>query len=128
MSQFIAFFSDKPFLCLTLAIGSFFMAVYLHRQAKAMRFAQWVADKGQYQQLDLCLLDEAIQDAKYKNKDEEFMRFLRVIRTTVGHENLRIGHLYWIWDQMEKNILADALNAVPNFDEANPTDIQVIGK
>lgn len=125
MDQAIAFFSERPLQCLIIAIGSFFMAVYLHRQAKAMKFAQWVAAEGQYQQLELSVLDEAIQEANDNNEGEEFLRYLRVIRQTVGHQNLKIGHLYWIWNQLENKIAADALDTVPNFDQVNPAEIKV---
>lgn len=87
-------------------------AYYRHRSIK---FAKWVTGNGQYMPLDESILDEAIQHARSTGTEKQFLVLLRKIRSVHGHRNVKVGHLYWIWDQVEKGVGDIETLDVPRF-------------
>lgn len=128
MDQFTVIFPPHPLVSLIIMIAFSVASIYFFKRYQAINFAKWVADEGQYQPLAEHILNDAIQEADEGNRKTEFLRYLVIIRTAVGHQNLKIGHLYWIWDQMGKNIRAEDQTVIPTFCQRNVTSVQVSGK
>ena len=82
---------------------------------RARRFAEWIAEEGQFEPLPDNVLDGAIAEAKENDYYEKFSKYLQKIRREHGHNGLKTGHLYWIWHQIENDIDADDVQAVPSF-------------
>ena len=51
------------------------------------------------------VLNEAVKDAERQGNKEQFLSLLTQIRRTHGHNNVKMGHLKWIWDMIEINEL-----------------------
>lgn len=127
MDQFTVIFPPHPLVSLIIMIACSVASVYFFKRYQAINFAKWVADEGQYQPLAEHILNDAIQEADEGNRKTEFLRYLVIIRTSVGHQNLKIGHLYWIWDQMGKKVRAEGQTEIPTFDQNGPAFIHVSG-
>lgn len=65
--------------------------------------------------LDESIIDEALQDASISGTEKQFLALLRRVRTDCGHQNVKIGHFYWIWEQIEKGIPANEIMDIPGF-------------
>lgn len=128
MDQFTVIFPLHPMVVLILMIVGLAGSVYFFQKYQSIQFAKWVAEEGQYHPLPEHVLNEAIDDADDENNKAEFLKYLRSIRVAVGHQNLKIGHLYWIWDQMGKKIRAEDQTMIPTFCEGSETAVPVSGK
>ncbi|WP_299006953.1 hypothetical protein [uncultured Shewanella sp.] len=51
------------------------------------------------------VLNEAVKDAESQGNKEQFLKLLEQIISTHGNNNLKMGHLKWIWDMIEINDL-----------------------
>jgi len=86
-----------------------------HQMRKAMKVAEWVVGDGQFMPLDESIIDEAIQKARQDGNEKEFLTLLRRVRTARGHRNVKVGHLYWIWSQLESGISDFESLDIPSF-------------
>lgn len=86
-----------------------------YNMRRGMKFAEWVAGEGQYMPLEESIIDEAIQVARNAGTEKQFLALLRRVRSVRGHSNVKVGHLYWIWDQIEKGVRDVDSPDVPSF-------------
>lgn len=107
--------SSNPILAAFLLILPLIGMVYTSRRLRAIKTAEWIVTEGQYQKIPESHLEAAIMDAETKGYKATFLQFLTKIRIMHGHQEVRIGHLYWIWDQIEKGVQPEQVIEIPSF-------------
>lgn len=96
------FLENNLWVLALLSLASLAGMIWSARQLIGLQTAKFVAEGGQYLRLPDDQINEAIEDAAQKGNDKEFLALLRQIRREHGHTGVKIGHLYWIWDKIEK--------------------------
>lgn len=84
-----------------ILMGLFFIT----KQLKAIRHAEYVVKRGQFEPLRKDLLNEAINDAKKQGNQDQFLQLLTQVKQTYGHDGVKSGHLYWIWQMIDEGVL-----------------------
>lgn len=102
MDSIIVFITEYPITVgLLLGLCCLPTSQYFLKKYRGIKHAEWIVNEGQYLKLPDEVLEEAINDAKQKGTEKQFMLLLRMIRQRHGHKNIKNGHLYWIWDVIE---------------------------
>lgn len=103
---------------LVLLVVSLFAVVFyvmLRRAFIARAMVDYLRDKACHP-VDPKLLVEIREDAVTYGLEEEFERYLVAITKFVGEGNVKNGHVLWVLDQLDKDIMFnDAVN-LPRFD------------
>jgi len=90
---------------LIMALASIaWLAIFLFSKKKMheAKVLEYIVEKGQFQVLREGVIDEAVKDAKKRGLEPEFTELLRMVRRKYGYNGVRLGHLYWMWDQIER--------------------------
>jgi len=108
---------ENPPIIALLGAVCLVVIMFIKEKWSVIKGAKYIAEKGQFQILRMDVIDEAIKDAKRRGFESEFMELLRMIRRKHGHDGIRVGHLYWIWHQIEQSDDDLASLEIPSFKE-----------
>jgi len=109
--------SENPLWATLFIILPAIGVLYSVKTFRSFKMARWIVVTGQYQPLTDAHLEYAINDAQQKGKENQFLNLLRIIRQQYGHNGVKIGHLYWIWHQLESEVPVIDETSVPSFDK-----------
>lgn len=118
MKEFFEYISANPIVIPLGAIIPLIVMYHFYRKVSAIKFAEWIAEEGQYEVLPEEHLNVAIKDAEQSGTIDSFLQFLTLVRRSYGHKEVKVGHLYWIWEQIELGTSADNIDNVPKFDKS----------
>lgn len=118
------------FVLLVCAIAFVLVGIFSFPNIKAVKYARWLwnGEKAQFDPLCEDVLDIVIEFSEDDNEKSELFRYLKVIRSTIGHRNLKMGHLDWIYDQIDNKIPAEEQTTIPTFCIGNSAPVPVQGK
>lgn len=102
VESIFTFLENNPWLFVLITVSGLVGMFWSKRQLAGLDTAKFVAEGGQYLRLPDQHISEAIEDADKKGNKEEFLALLRQIRREHGHYGVKVGHLYWIWNQIDK--------------------------
>lgn len=118
MKEFFEYIAANPIVIPLGAIIPLIAMYHFYRKASAIKFAEWIAEEGQYELLPEEHLDVALKDAEQSGTIDSFHQLLSLVRKNYGHNEVKVGHLYWIWEQIELGISVDNIDSVPKFDKS----------
>lgn len=118
MKEFLEYVAANPIIIPLGAVIPLIIMYYFYRKASAIKFAEWIAEEGQYELLPEEHLDVALKDAEQSGTIDSFLQFLTIVRKNYGHEGVKVGHLYWIWEQIEQGTRVDSIDNVPKFEKS----------
>ncbi|MCC5452836.1 hypothetical protein LMJ53_14000 [Rheinheimera sp. UJ51] len=76
------------------------------------------AQKHAHRPLSEQALRTATEEADLCGLGREFRAYIQGINLRLGANQLKVGHLLWIFDQLEQNIRYDATLTIPEFSQA----------
>ena len=106
LEEMIRLANEDPVATYILDAGLIATGIYFMRRAskaiRGMRIAKYVVEEGQYNTLSQDLIDNAVELARTDGKEKLFLALLTEVRRRHGHDGVKLGHLYWIWNLMDK--------------------------
>ena len=75
------------------------------------------ASKNAHRPLSVNALQTAFEEAERCGVAAEFNAYIEGIRCRLGRDNLQVGHLLWIFDQLEANLRYEQNMIIPTFAE-----------
>lgn len=105
------------FVLLSL-LGAALVVVLLYRSIKvtlAARRGDQNAKRHAHLELHDQVLQQALQEAQAAGIEPAFRRYVDGILAATGRNKLQVGHLFWIFDQLEQGKPFTANLDIPNF-------------
>lgn len=115
MYESLVYIASNPSIVFLVGMPLAIAMFLVYRKCMAMKTAQWIVEEGQFEHLPEDHLDAAIQEAEKNGYKDSFIQLLTLIRRHHGHDGVKIGHLYWIWEQIENGNSPDNIVDVPGF-------------
>ena len=103
-----------PTVILVLIVVALALWFFYQRDFSALAQAQ----KHAHRPLSAQALRIATEEADLCGLGREFRAYINGINSRLGYNQLKVGHLLWIFDQLEQNIRYDASLTIPEFTQA----------
>lgn len=109
-------------LCIVFAFMVYAAYVHWHK----MSVARYVVRTWQFVPASDAMIDDAIQEAIQDNREAPFMAYIKFVRIKIGHKNVKVGHLLWIYRNLDANITIDQVTEIPLFNkDSSPSTVKV---
>ena len=75
--------------------------------------------RNDYDLLSKKSYDEAYKEAKRQGMERRFLKLVTMIQRKYGKENMKVGHLFWIFRQLEDELNTIIISDIPSFEKSN---------